>query len=51
MGAQKLYFSPNCPARALTAVREMTPNEAEEKFASGLANWGWLKALKNSARN
>src|SRR6516164_10913023 len=37
--------------RGFTAVLPMTPNVGEEKLLSGFANCGWLKALKNSARN
>jgi hypothetical protein len=29
----------------------MTPNVGDEKLLSGFANCGWLRALKNSARN
>lgn len=49
--SQKLNLSANCPTRAFTAVLVITPKVGDEKFESGFANCGWLKVLKNSARN
>ena len=49
--SQKLNFRPNWISRGETEVVLITPKLAALASTAGFENWGWLKTLKNCARN